>query len=111
MLHAECTSGGMGSQPFVAAHTRQDEGETLSLRQAIERYGVAVGVIVALSLVLIALPGNNKGNQVSAGGQTGLAAGASSGEANNTTGAADTGVAAGSNPAAAGPTAGGASTP
>jgi len=49
----------------------------MSLRQALERYGVALAVVVALVVTLIVLPGNTTGGQGQLG--TGTAAGAGAG--------------------------------
>ena len=47
----------------------------MSLRQALERYGVAMGVVVALVITLIVLPGNSSGSQSQLGAASGTAAG------------------------------------
>lgn len=58
----------------------------MTLRQALERYGVAIGVVVALVIALVALPGNAKNTgKVTAGGSAG---GSGSGAAGGTEGAA-----------------------
>ncbi len=60
----------------------------MTLRQFTERYGVALGVIVALVVLIAALPGNATDSRLAAGGTDGLGPGQSSTDNGGTDGLA-----------------------